>query len=62
MKGRGMVAMQHEWYFQKKGNFNKPWEVFSTQMLTQLRAWQAVGDEIILFIDVNKICVHQSSC
>jgi hypothetical protein len=24
MKGRGMVAAQHEWYFQKKGNFNKP--------------------------------------
>jgi hypothetical protein len=44
MKGRGMVAAQHEQYFRKKGNFNKPWEVFSTQMLTQLRAWQDVGD------------------
>jgi hypothetical protein len=24
MKGRGMVAAQHEWYFWKKGYFNKP--------------------------------------
>ncbi len=24
MKGRGMVAAQHEWYFWKKGNFKKP--------------------------------------
>jgi hypothetical protein len=38
MKGRGMVAAQDEWYFQKKGNFNKPWEVFSTRLLTRLRA------------------------
>jgi hypothetical protein len=54
MKGRGTVAAQHERYFRKKGNFKKPHEVFSTQVLIQLRAWQAVGDEIILFIDVNK--------
>jgi hypothetical protein len=54
MKGKGTVAAQHKWYLWKKGNFNKPWEVFSTQLLTQLRAWQDVGDEIILFIDVNK--------
>ncbi len=36
MKGRGAVAAQHEWYFQKKGSFNKPREVFSTQVITQL--------------------------
>jgi hypothetical protein len=54
MKGKGTVAAQHKWYFQKKRNFNKPREVFSTQLLTQLRAWQAVRNEIILFIDVNK--------
>jgi hypothetical protein len=54
MKGRGMVAAQHKQYFRKKGNFNKPREVFSTQLLTQLRVCWAVGEEIISFIDVNK--------
>ncbi len=38
MKGRGMVAAQHERYFQKKGDFNKPREIFSSQLITQLRA------------------------
>jgi hypothetical protein len=54
MKGRGMVAAQHERYFRKKGNFNKPQEIFSSQLIPQLRAWHAVGEEVILFIDVNK--------
>jgi hypothetical protein len=54
MKGRGAVAAQHKWCFQMKGNFNKPRKVFSTQLLTQLREWQAVGEEIILCIDVYK--------
>jgi hypothetical protein len=54
MKARGTVAVQHEWYLQKKGNFNISREVFSTGLLTQLRVWWAVGDEIIVFIDVNK--------
>jgi hypothetical protein len=54
MKGRGAVAAQHERYFQKKGSFNKPWEIFSAQLITQLSAWHAVGEEVILFIDVNK--------
>jgi hypothetical protein len=54
MKGSGMIAVQHEWYFWKKGNFNKPREVFSTQLITQLRARRAAGKEIILFINVNK--------
>jgi hypothetical protein len=54
VKDRGTVAAQRECYFQKKGNFNKPREVFSTQLITQLRAWQAAGEGIILFIDVNK--------
>jgi hypothetical protein len=35
-------------------NFNKPREMFSTQLLTQLRAWRAVGDVMIIFRDVNK--------
>ncbi len=38
MKGRGAVAAQHKCYFQKKGNFNKPWVFFSAQLFTQLRA------------------------
>jgi hypothetical protein len=54
MKGRGTVAAQHKWYVWKKGNFNKPREVVSTQLLTQLREWQAVGNDVIYFIDVNK--------
>jgi hypothetical protein len=55
MKDRGMVAAQHKCYFQKKGNFNKPWEIFSTQLITQFRAWGAAAEEIILFIDVKKM-------
>jgi hypothetical protein len=43
MKSRGTVAMQHEWYLWK-----------STQLVTQLRAWRAAGEEVILFIVVNK--------
>jgi hypothetical protein len=54
MKGRGTVAAQHKRYFWKKCNFNKPQEIFSTQLITQLRAWQEASEEIILFIDVNK--------
>jgi hypothetical protein len=54
MKGRGTVAAQHERYFQEKSNFNKPQETFSSQLITQLRAWHAAGEEVILFIDVNK--------
>jgi hypothetical protein len=53
MKGRGKVAAQHKWYFWKKGNFNKPQEIFSSQLITQLMAWRAAGEEVILFIDVN---------
>ncbi len=53
MKGRGMVVAQHEWFFWKKGNFNKPREIFSSQLITQLMAWRAAGEEVILFIDVN---------
>ncbi len=49
-----MVAAQHEHYFQKKGNFNKLLEIFSSQLITQLRGWRAAGEEVILFIDVNE--------
>ncbi len=49
-----MVAAQHEQCFRKKGNFNKPQEIFSSQLITQLMAWRAVGGEAILFIDVNE--------
>ncbi len=49
-----MVAAQHEWYFWKKGNFNKPQEIFSSQLITQLQAWHAAGEEVISFIDVNE--------
>jgi hypothetical protein len=34
MKGRGMIAAQHECYFQKKGKFNKPEVIFSSQLIT----------------------------
>jgi hypothetical protein len=54
MKGKGTVAAQHEQYFQKKGNFNKPRTVFSRQLVTQLKAWQAALKEIILFMYYNE--------
>ncbi len=49
-----MVAAQHERYFQKKGNFNQPWEIFSSQLITELMARRVAGEEVILFIDVNE--------
>ncbi len=49
-----MVAAQHEHYFWKKGNFNKPQEIFSSQLITQLRAWWVADEEVILIIDVNE--------
>ena len=49
-----MVAAQHERYFQKIANFNKPREIFKSQLITQLMAWCAAGEEVILFIDVNE--------
>jgi hypothetical protein len=54
MKGRGTVAAQHKWYFWKKGNFDKPREIFSSQLSTQLMAWHVADEEVILFIDVNE--------
>jgi hypothetical protein len=53
MKSRGTIAAQHKRYFQKKGNFNKPREIFSAQLITQLRAWRVAGEEVILFINAN---------
>jgi hypothetical protein len=42
-----------------KGNFDKTRKVFSMQLVMQLKAWQAAGEKIILFIDVNKkIALH----
>jgi hypothetical protein len=49
-----MVAAQHERYFWKKGNFNKPQEIFSSQLITQLMAWRVAGEEVILFIVFNE--------
>jgi hypothetical protein len=49
MKVRGTMAAQHEWYFGKEENFNKPQEEFSNQLVTQLRAWQDAGEEVILY-------------
>jgi hypothetical protein len=54
MNNRGMVAAQHKWYFQEKGNFKKPREIFSSQLITQLMVWHVAGEEVILFIDVNE--------
>jgi hypothetical protein len=54
MKGKGTVAAQHEWYFWKKGYLNKPQEIFSSQLITQLMVWSAASEEVILFIDVNE--------
>jgi hypothetical protein len=54
MKGRGTAAAQHKYYFWKKGNFNKPQVIFNSQLITQLMAWRAVDEEVILLIDVNE--------
>ena len=54
MKGQGTVATQHQRYFRKKGNFNCPRKVFGKQLITQLKAWRAAGDNIILFVDLNE--------
>jgi hypothetical protein len=55
MKSRGAVAVQYEQYFRKKEYFNKPREVFSTQLFTHLRVWRAVGEEIIkIYLLANK--------
>jgi hypothetical protein len=54
MKDRGTVAAHHEWYFQKKDYFNKPGEIFSSQLITQLMVWSVVSEEVIFFIDVNE--------
>ncbi len=54
MKGRGMVAAQHECYFWKKGNFNKPQKIFISQLITQLMVWRVAGEEVISLTDVNE--------
>ena len=38
----GTVATQHTWYFWKRGIFLKPWKLFATQLVTQLKLWQSV--------------------
>ncbi len=49
-----MVAAKNKCYFRKKGNFNKPQEIFRSRLITQLRAWHAAGEKVILFNDVNE--------
>ncbi len=34
--------------------FNKPREIFSSQLITQLMVWRAADEEVILFIEVKK--------
>ena len=50
----GTVATQHTRYFRKLGIFQKPQKLFATQLVTQLKHWQAAGEEIILFADMNE--------
>ncbi len=38
----------------EESNFNKPREIFISQLITHLRAWHAAGEEAVLFIDVNE--------
>ncbi len=44
----------HVHYFQKKGIFHDPRKAFCRQLITQLKHWQAKGDKIILFADLNE--------
>ena len=50
----GPVAAQHDQYFRKKGIFTTPRKAFVQQVVTQLRAWRASGEGIILFADMNE--------
>jgi hypothetical protein len=51
---QGNSGRQHEEFFQMKGTLYNLRKVFSVQLVTQLKAWQAAREEIILFINVNK--------
>ena len=48
------MAAQHGRYFCKKGIFTNPRKAFAKQLVTQLRAWRASGEGIIMFADMNK--------
>jgi hypothetical protein len=50
----GTVAAQHVRYFCKKGIFTNPRKAFTKQLVTQLRAWRASGQGIIMFADINE--------
>ena len=50
----GTVAAQHRRHFVSKGNFNNPRDIFSAQLVTQLKEWRSKGYEIILFADLNE--------
>ena len=54
MVGRGTVAAQHQRYFMSKGNLNDPRDIFKAQLLLQLKQWRSLGEEIILFADLNE--------
>ncbi len=48
------MAAQHCHYFRKKGIFTNSRKAFARQLVTQLRAWRASSEGIILFMDMNK--------
>ena len=50
----GTVAAQHRRYFRQRGNCRNPRDIFTAQLVTQLKAWRAKGYEIILFADLNE--------
>ena len=54
MSGGGKVSSQHRRYFESRGNCNNPRAIFTSQLVTQLKAWRAKGYEIILFADLNE--------
>jgi hypothetical protein len=52
MSGGVKVSSQHRRYFELRGNCNNPRAIFTSQLVTQLKAWRAKGFEIILFADL----------
>ena len=50
----GTVAAQHRRYFRSRGNCKNPRELFTSQLIIQLKVWTAKGYEIILFADLNE--------
>ena len=53
-KGLETVYQQYVRYIQREGLNTTPWELFQSDLLSQLRQWRRQGDRIILYLDANE--------